>query len=192
MELFKNLRLRIGKTLLSRKVARMKRKISFSDFGKVKNIGVVWDASKPLQFASLSKFHQKMQETKIDVKIFGYFPGKNLPDQYTAIRYLTCIKKDEINSFYHPDSSETSSFILNPFDILIDINFEKQFPLQYVTSLSKASLKVGLFDQETIDSPFDLMIQVKNPVDIDGYLAHVIHYLEMIKYNKNKILTTAD
>ena len=108
-----------------------------------------------------------MQERKIEVTILGYFPGKNLPDQYTAIRYLTCIKKDELNSFYHPVSAETRSFINNRFDILIDINFENLFPLLYITSLSRAGFKVGLFDNNTTESPFDLMMEIKNPVDID-------------------------
>ncbi len=110
-------------------------------FRDVRKIGIVWDASKTVEFAGLSRFHQRMLDNKIDVTIFGYFPGKNLPDQYTAIRYLTCLKKDELNKFYHPDSSEAKAFIKNPFDILIDINFDKQFPLSYITELSKRQVK---------------------------------------------------
>jgi hypothetical protein len=181
MELFKEFRLKIGKAILAKKVARTKRGASYSNFSNVKTIGIVWDASKPEEFGNLSRFHQKMQEMKIEVMIFGYFPGKNLPDQYTAIRYFRCLKKDEINSFFHPDSTEASSFIKNPFDILIDINFDNQFPLKYVTALSKARFKVGLYDPESEDSVSDLMIELKKPVDIDSYLNQIIHYLEMIK-----------
>ena len=82
---------------------------------------------------------------------------------------------------YHPVSAETNSFIKNPFDVLIDINFQKHFPLVYVTLLSMARFKVGLYDNESEEYPFDLMMDMKNPVDIDGYLTQVIHYLEMIK-----------
>jgi hypothetical protein len=181
MELFQNIRLKIGKMLLSKNVARSRRKVSYSNFKNVRNIGIVWDASKTGEFASLGRFYQRMQDIKIDVTVFGYFPGKNLPDQYTAIRYLRCIRKDEINNFYHPDSSETSSFIKNPFDILIDINFDKVFPLCCVTSLSVAKFKVGLSNSEPSESPFDMMIDIKNPVNIDSYLAQVVQYLEMIK-----------
>jgi len=186
MEIFKKTRLRIGKQILLKKVGRRKREVYYSNFKNVRNIGIVWDASRPLEFASLSRFHQRMQDMKIEVMIFGYFPGKNLPDQYTAIRYLRCIRKDEINSFYHPNSSESRSFINNPFDILIDINFNKLFPLWHITSLSRARFKVGLFDKETSESPFDLMMEIKNPVDIDGYITQVIYYLEMIKDKSNK------
>jgi hypothetical protein len=188
MELFKGFRLKIGKAILAKKVARTKRKVTYSNFSNIRSIGIVWDASNPSEFSTLSRFHQKMEEMKIDVMILGYFPGKNLPDKYTAIRYLRCIKKNEINSLYHPNSSETISFINNPFDILIDINFDKQFPLTYVTSLSKARLKVGQYDPEVKDSFTDLMIELKKPVDIESYLNQIIHYLEMIKDKNAKQL----
>jgi hypothetical protein len=181
MELFKEFRLTIGKVMLSKKAARNKRAVSYSNFSNVRSIGIVWDASKPLEFNQLSKFHQKMQEMKIEVMILGYYPGKNLPDQYTAIRYFRCIKNDEINNFYLPDSSETTKFINTPFDVLIDINFDKHFPLQYVTRLSKAGFKVGLYDHESKEQVSDLMIELKKPVDIESYLSQIIHYLEMIK-----------
>jgi Family of unknown function (DUF6913) len=181
MELLKEFRLKIGKAMLAKRVARARRGVHYSNFNNIRTIGIVWDASKPAEFSTLSRFHQKMHEMKIDVMILGYFPGKNLPDQYTAIRYFRCIKKDEINSFFQPDSSETSSFIKNPFDILIDINFDNEFPLKYVTSLSKARLKVGLYDPGSNDSVSDLMIELKKPVDLESYLNQIIHYLEMIK-----------
>jgi hypothetical protein len=186
MELLKNLRLKIGKLILSKNVARMKRQVYYSNFKNVRNIGIVWDASRPSEFVSLSRFHQKMEEIKINVSVFGYFPGKNLPDQYTAIRYLRCIRIDEVNKFYHPASAESNSFIKNPFDVLIDINFNKLFPLNYITALSRARFKVGLLNNETSEPPFDLMMDLKNPVDIDSYLTQVIQYLEMIKDKTTK------
>jgi Family of unknown function (DUF6913) len=186
MELFKKIRLRLGNFILSGKIAKSSRKVYYSNFSQVRNIGIVWDASRTSEFVSLSRFQQKMHEKKIEVKVFGYFPGRNLPDQYTAIRFLTCAKKDEINYFFHPVSAEASSFIMNPFDVLIDINFDRQVPLRYVTSLSNSRLKVGLLDQEPDDSPFDLMMELKKPVDLESYLSQIIHYLEIIKDDSTK------
>ncbi len=180
MELFKNIRLKIGDGILKNKIAKTKRKPYYSNIHQVKNIGVVWDASKTDDFASLTKFFQKMAELKTEVRIMGYFPGKNLPNQYTAVRYLSIIKREELNMFYHPVSSETNSFITNHFDVLIDLNFKKLLPLQYISSLSHAKLKVGLFESETNNTPFDLMMDLKSPVNVEEYLSHVIHYLEMI------------
>jgi hypothetical protein len=180
MELFKQIRLKIGDVILRNKMAGKKRKAHYSNINQVKNIGIVWDASKIDDFACLSRFYQKMHENKTDVKILGYFDGNNLPNQFTAVRYLSIVKKEELNFFYHPVSSDTHTFVDNRFDVLIDINFKKLLPLQYISSLSNAGFKVGLFDSETIDTPFDLMMDLKGPVGVEDYLNQVVHYLEMI------------
>lgn len=180
MELFENLRLKIGNALLHNKVSKTKRKTSYTSIDLVKNIGIVWDASRTDEFSFLSRFHQRMAENKAEVNILGYFSGNSLPNQYTAIRYLSIIKKEELNFFYHPVSAETNTFVNKNFDVLIDLNFKKLLPLQYISSLSNARLKVGLFEPESGNTPFDLMMEVKNPVNIEDYLNNVIHYLEMI------------
>ena len=180
MELFKNIRIKIGDAILRNKIAGTKRKTSYSNIDQVRNIGILWDASKIEEFACLSRFYQKMNENKTDVKILGYFPWNNLPNQYTAIRFLSVIKKEELNFFYHPVSNEASTFISKKFDVLIDMNFNKLLPLQYISSLSNAGLKVGLFEQDVKNTPFDMMLELKSPVNIEDYLNQVIHYLGMI------------
>jgi hypothetical protein len=180
MELFRAIRLKIGDAILRHKSAGMKRKTSYSNLEQVKDIGIVWDASKIEDLTYLSKFCQKMSENKTDVKVLGYYPGNNLPNQYTAIRYFSIIKNEELNFFYHPVSSESNSFIKKRFDILIDLNFKKLLPLQYVSSLSNACLKVGLFEPAAKNAPYDLLMEIKSPVNIEDYLNQVIYYLGMI------------
>ena len=186
MELFKNIRLKIGKAFLKKKIDRTGKKVNYSNFNLVKNIGILWDATKPDEFQSLVKFQQNMQRRNIEVKILGYFPGKKLPDKYTAIRYLTCIRKNELNLFYHPISSEANTFINKQFDILIDINFKKLFPLQYISSLSNAGFKIGLLESDAMNTPFNLLMEIKDPVDIDNYLIQIIEYLEIINSGQEK------
>lgn len=179
MEIGKTIRLKIGNSMLRKKVEYSKRQVCYSSINKVKKIGIVWDASHVTDFACLSKFCQKMNERNIDVRILGYYQGKNLPDQYTAIRYLTCIRREELNFFYHPASSESESFISSRFDILLDINTNNLLPLKYISALSNAALKVGLFEPGN-DGLFDLMIELNKPVDVSNYLDQAVHYLEMI------------
>jgi len=180
MELFKKIRLNFGRSILKKRITRTKRKVFYSNISLVKSIGIVWDASRTEEFASITKFYQKMHERNIEVKILGFFPGKDLPNQYTAVRYLTIIRKQELNFLYLPVSNESNTFINNRFDILIDINFKKVFPLYYISAQSKAAFKVGLFDAQQNESPFDLMMEIKNPVNVDDYLYQIIQYLEMI------------
>ncbi len=186
MELFKNTRLKIGRSVLKKRLARTSRKLSYNGFAAVKKIGIVWDASNTAEFSGLSRFCQKMNERNIEVKILGYFDGKELPDQYTAIRYLTCLRKHEISFFYLPLSSEATAFTNNKFDILIDTNFKKVLPLYYISSLSAAQFKVGLFESDSEETQFDLMLEIKYPVDVDNFLNQALQYLEMIDPGKAK------
>jgi hypothetical protein len=180
MELFKKARLKTGNSILAKRVAKIKRKGYYSHFSEVKSIGIVWDASRVKEFTSISQFFQKMNERNINVKVIGYYAGKELPDQYTAIRFLSCIRRNELNFFHLPVSAETDFFVRNPFDILIDINFDKVLPLYYITSMSAARFKVGLFDPDKNSPAFDLMIELKKPVQVDNYLTEIVHYLEII------------
>jgi hypothetical protein len=180
MEIFKNIRLNTSKSILKKKMSRMKRTKFRGNISKAKSIGIVWDASNPDEFPILSRLHQKMNERKIDLKILGYFQGKNLPDKYTAVRYLTCLKNQDINFFFRPVSQEAISFIDTRFDILIDVNFRHLFPLQYISSLSMAGFKVGIFENGSENLPYDLMMELNKKSDINTYLTEAIHYLEMI------------
>lgn len=186
MEMFKNIRLNRGKTILRKKMARMKRIRFKGNITNAKTIGLVWDASNPEDLAHLSQFYQKMAERNIDVRIIGYYPGKDLPDRLTAIRYLTCLKKEDINFTYRPVSEEANSFIKTRFDILIDVNFKDVFPLRYISYLSMAGFKVGIFDNGSANSPFDLMMEFNKTTDINNYLTQVVYYLEMINSGQSK------
>ena len=180
MELFENIRLKIGEAILRNKAANSKRRMGYKNFGLVKSIGIVWNALNSEEFQTLAKFHLQMQERNINVQIIGYYDKKTLPDKYTAIRYLTCIRKHEVNMCYIPKSNETQTFINKDFDVLIDVNFDKLFTLRYITVLSKALFKVGLSEQGNNSAPFDLMMEIKKPVSVDDYLKQVVQYLEMM------------
>jgi hypothetical protein len=186
MEMFKNLRLNRGKVILRKKLGRIKRSRFKGNLSSAKTIGLVWDATNPEEMSVLSQFHQKMAEKNIDVKIIGYYPGKNLPDRLTAIRYLICLKREDINITYRPFTPEAEAFANTGFDILIDINFKNIFPLRYISSLSRAGLKVGIFDKENDHSPFDIMIELNKTSDINTYLTEAIYYLEIINTNLSR------
>lgn len=180
MELFRRIRIKTGMSLLEGKLKYLERKRAFPGLSSIRSVGIVWDASRTDDFPILTAFHQKMHEKNIEVKILGYFPAKKLPDKYTAIRYLTCLKEKDIDFFYRPKSPEVALFINTRFDVLIDINFNKLFPLVYISSLSVASLKTGLTNDNPEKSPFDLMIDLKKNTGIENFLNQIMHYIGML------------
>ena len=188
MELFENIRLKIGRAILSKKASSTRRNKFYSSISIVRKIGIIWDASNASEFKVLTKFHQKMHQRGIEVEILGYFPEKILPDQYTAVRYLSIIRRSELSYFYIPISKESKDFISVTFDVLIDVNTGKLLPLQYILEMSRAGLKVGLSESSVDDSPHDMIMNISPPVNIETYLNEVVEYLEMINSDKSKIL----
>lgn len=187
MNLFKNIRLKRGEAILRKKVQNIKRNKFRGNLASVKKIGIVWDVASVGDFEHLSQFNQKMNERGIDVKVIGYYPGKLLPDRLTAIRFLWCLKKSDLNFFFIPLSEEAELFTSTPFDVLIDMNFNNVFPLKYISAMSSASLKVGLFNKGTCTEYYDLMFEIKKPVNAGDYLSNIIHYLELINNTTNII-----
>ena len=180
MDFFRNFRLSRGRTVLRGKFSRLRRTRFRGNILSARKIGLVWDASNPDEFQVLSQFHQKLAERDIELSILGFYPGKEIPDKITAIRYLTCLKQEDINYTYRPVAAEATKFMNIPFDILIDANFRGIFPLEYISALSMAGLKVGLFSVSADQQVFDVMIDTGGVSDLNNYLDQVVHYLELI------------
>ncbi|MFN8241088.1 MAG: hypothetical protein U0X39_10125 [Bacteroidales bacterium] len=167
-----------------RKFARLRRDRFKGNILNAKTIGLVWDASNPNDFQAISQFFQKMQERDINVTVIGYYPDKIIPDRLTAIRYLTLLKRDDLDFFYKPVSRDAEEFLRKKFDILIDINPKNVFALQYLSYLSLAGMKVGIFDSNFENHPFDLMLQLGKNSDPVTYLTQAVHYLEKVNTTK--------
>lgn len=179
MEIFYRSRLLWAKTLLRTRIKRTFRNKKFNNLRNAHKIGIVWDGSFVSDFQHITDLYQRLQSRDIQVDIVCYYPGKILPDEYTALRYLTCIKRSDLNFFYIPDKDYINDFISTPYEILIDINFKNQFPLLYITSMSKAEFKIGAGG--TIDSNIlDMTLEIPDKENIDFYLQQVEHYLNMI------------
>lgn len=187
MEFFGQVRLNIGKSILRKRASRLSRKILYNGFTGIRKIGLVWDAGKTDDFQHISRFHQRMSERGIDTSVFAFYAGKELPDKLTAIRFLTCMRKKDLNLYYIPVSGEAVKFIQTKYDVLIDLNFEETFPLKYIAVLSAAGFKVGILNSDPEARFYDLMMELKRPFTIEYYLNEVVNYLEMINSGSKAI-----
>ena len=184
MDLFAKIRQKKGLKKLLKKASETKRKVSYSRFNNVKSIGFVWDTINPSELSHIISFHSKMQSRGIDVNVIGYYKDEKLPADYTAYSYFTCLKRSDLNFFFIPICSEAESFLAKEYDVLIDANFADIFPLRYITTLAKAGLKVGLYDEKETDL-FDIMIERQKP-SLSDYIEQVTYYLEMINNEKQQ------
>jgi hypothetical protein len=179
MELFKGTRLFIGGFILKQRLKKTKRRKKFNNLHNSHKIGIVWDGSNIADFEAITAFYQEMQKINIQVDIVCYYPKNILPDEYTLIRYLTCVKKSDLNFLFIPQSVDIDEFINTPYEILIDINNNNYFPAKYITVLSRAEFKVGA-ESSAYSDKLDMTIKITRKYDPAYYLQQVKYYLEMI------------
>ena len=96
MTLFKGTRLLFCRIALKKRLRKIRRNQKFNNLRTSHKIGIVCDGSDTSDFECISSFYQDMKNINIQVDIICYYPDKILPDEYTAIRYLTCLKALEV------------------------------------------------------------------------------------------------
>lgn len=181
MELFRSLRIRAGSNILRKKSLKVKRKRDFVNLKKAARIGIVWDIIKNDDLAAISDFILKMNERGIKVDIIGFFHGKQLPDNLTALRYITCLKREDLSFLYRPKTVEADRFINSAFDILIEISFRDCLPVRYLSTLTPARCRVCCDTGDDQNRNFaDIMISTGKNRDVREYLNQVVTYLEII------------
>jgi len=181
MELFKNIRLNSGRSLLRKRSESVKRSGRNFLFTKVESIGILWDATNESGYQTISAFNKKMAEAGKRVEVLAWIPGKEVSNQLTGLSYMRFLKTDDLNFNFIPSSTDSKFFIERKFDLLIDINPAKVFPLTYIATLSISPMKVGIgTGSDSGDEPYDLMIQSGKENDIEAFLDQTVHYLTLI------------
>lgn len=181
MEIFGNLRLKAGRIILRKRISPVRRIKQDFDLGKVKKVGILWDASFEKDFQHLAALNRQLTQEGRSVEVMAWIPGKNVPDRLTGLSHMKFLKKSDLNWVYLPVSEDARSFIATKFDLLIDINPSSLFPLLSLCSLSSSPMKVGPdLTTEPEKTPYDLMIRAPKPFSISLFLEQVMLYLSMI------------
>jgi len=184
MELFRSLRLRAGTKSLKKRAYKVKRKSCFLNLNLVTTIGIVWDITSQEDLSPISDFILKMNERGIKVEVIAVYQGNLLPDKLTALRYITCLKKEDLSYLYLPKSIETEKFIKTQFDILIEITSRDFLPVKYISVLTPARCKISKSTDEDYERGYaDILISIGKNVDTREYLKQVVIYLELINRN---------
>ncbi|MBL0032476.1 MAG: hypothetical protein IPP27_09975 [Bacteroidetes bacterium] len=79
-----------------------------------------------------------------------------------------------------PVNPIVQNFIKEKFDILINLNSGKCFPLQYIAAMSHARFRVGRYLRNATDS-YDMMVQIKGEPAMKVVIDEIEHFLKQLK-----------
>ncbi len=175
---FKNTRQNIGNSLLRRKLRNQRRKKFISNFENSQLIGVVFKTDNQSDFEIVKKFLHFLTEQNNKIVAMCYVDVKKVPDYYLLRKGFNFFSRNDLNFFFLPKSNSILDFIEKPFDMLIDLSTDNNFPLHFISNLSKAKFKIGKFNANS--SCFDVMIDISKDNSVQSLIEHIKHYVPVL------------
>lgn len=182
MTIHKNFRLKIANYLFLREVGKQKRNSESVTFDEAKKIGILYEATSDQHYEIVKQFVKDIRSQQKDVLALGYVDKKELPAMRFAKLGLDFFTRRSINWKMKPMDPMVNNFINGNFDILINLNTDRCFPLKYVSAMTKARFKIGKYDQKNFPF-FDMMIQTSETGSLKDFIVQLTHYLKLLKHN---------
>ncbi len=180
MSIAKKIRSKIGHMLFMKHLKNMHRDKKAMGFSEAKKIGILYDATDFDDYETVKQYVKDLRTQHIDVLALGYVDKKELPSMQFAKLGLDFFTKKDLTWNMIPNHIVVNNFINTQFDILINLHPGKNFPLQYITAMSKSKFRIGIFHKKN-EAFFDLMIDVKNDRSLKNFIEQVNHYLKIIR-----------
>ena len=169
---------------MKKESAEVKRDKAIMNLKAAKTIGVLYSASDINDVELIKKYITYLRDMGKKVRSMGYVPLKDLPGNIPTSIDQQCFTLKEVNWHLKPAMSFIGNFVKEEYDLLLDLNINRQLPLTYVAALSKAKCKVGRFTNKHMDL-YDVMIEVDKEKNMKYFLQNVDIYMEMLNKDTN-------
>ena len=179
MSFLQNIQLRLYHYFLSQKLKKNKITRKAVNFDKAKRIGILFDATNPDNEAIVNRYKRNLQNSGKQVDMLAYVDDK-LEHDTTLFKYFN---KKNLSWTLQPKGSVVEQFMNTPFDVLLNLHIDTVPPLEYVSALSKAHLRVGQFRDDK-EYCYDLMIDIPKDDNLNNFIGQLDSLLK--KINKQK------
>jgi len=184
MEILKKIKHSIARYYLINKIKKNTREKRFISLKDAKDIGILYLFTNEQDYTAISKFVKLLQDQNKKVKALGFVKRKHLTNRFLPKLSYDFFSQKDINWYGKPSNIFIKDFIEKDFDIIIDMSLHDNYPLQYISGVSKARLKVGRFEKNNLDI-YDVMIQLEKNTKLDKYINEVHYYLSILKPKNN-------
>lgn len=174
------IRSKVANYIFYREMRHHKRVQKMVPFSEAKKIGILYDSTSEKHYEVVKLLVKDIRNQHKDVMALGYYDKRELPDNRFAKLGLDFFTKKSLNWYLKPHHHIISNFINTDFDILINLNIEKSFPLKYISAHAKAKFKIGRYHR--MNASFcDMMIQTEENISLGKFIEQILHYLNLLK-----------
>ena len=176
-----SIRVWLGHNRFIKEMKRIKRKPEIVSFDEASKIGILYDATDERDSDSVKNYVKHVRSVyKKDILAMGFVDKKITHKSQYAQFGLDFFTRKDLNFRMIPENPIVNNFINEKFDILINLNSGKCFPLRYISAMSKARFRVGRYSSSNTIY-FDLMVQLKGDPPIRTVIDETEHFLRLIK-----------
>ncbi len=178
--MFKNFREKLARQYILKHHAVSDLKSASLDFKNIKTIFILYEIIDNNTCKDVDKIVAELSEQGKKVNVLAYFNKKNIPVYFNQRILQNIITRKNLNWRYMPIKNEhVKSISSTTYDLLIDLTLQENLPLLYCAAVSKASVKVGRFEDK--NKPyFNLMLYPSKNENIYNFGKQILYYLNKI------------
>ena len=180
MQISKGIRTRLGQYRFVKEMKKIHRKPEIVNFNEAAKIGLLYDATDVRDSETIKNYVKTLRSnSKKDVLAMGFIDRKKPEASQFAQFGLDYFSRKDLSFQMIPSDPIVHNFINEKFDILINLNIGKSFPLRYIAACSKAKFKVGCFSQSNTES-LDMMVKLDAGTPLKTIIEEIEHFLKII------------
>lgn len=183
MSIVKKTQKKAGEYFLKKEFAAIERKRATVNFNEAETIALIFDATNKEEFELVKKYIKKLKENKRKVRAMGFYDGKEEPTLMSSKLEYDFFSRKQLKWYLKPNDPVVENFMLEPFDLLINLCMNYKTPLLYITALSRAKFKVGK-EHPKYAPYYDLMLNVDDATGLQNFITLAEKYLSMIHPKK--------
>jgi hypothetical protein len=148
-------------------------------YNSIHEIGIVYDAGNKKQEEQVNKIAQILRSEGKKVMTLGFVNAPKLPYQNKFHISSEYYWQETLTFFNLPEKAKIGRFLESEFDLLMNLFFEKELPLQAIAALSKSRFSMAANLSNAL--PYnDVLIDTGNNKDIVNLAMQMIHYLKVL------------
>ena len=180
MQLSKGIRTKLGQYRFIKEMKKFSREPEIVSFNEAAKIGLLYDATDTRNSETMKNYVKNLRTNfKKDVLAMG-FVDKKIPHASQFAQFgLDFFTRKDLSFQMIPSDPIVDNFMNEKFDILINLNMGKSFPLRYISARSKAKFKVGCFNTDSADY-FDMMVKLDSGTPLKTIIEEIEHFLRII------------
>jgi len=181
MNILKPIQLYIGNSLLKKelKLKSFSRTQKLYSLATAESIGIVYEYKDEEEFRIIEQLIGQLHDEKKRIKVMVYIKNAKMLAYIPQRLTVDYIRPNEVDWFYRPNSSYVRDFIGSHFHILIDLNYNRSLPLNYIVAKSNAYYKVGIFNEESKEQ-LDMLLKLDVQNGLPYIIKEIIRYLKTI------------